>query len=382
MRRRQLLSLSLAAAGVALLPGLAFAQAQEKRLILVLLNGALDGLALCAPTMDPDYRRRRGHLALDGPEHPQGVLELDGFFGLHPAMAPIHPWFATGELGLVHAIALPYTGRSHFDALDLLENGTERPQGSRTGWLNRALLASGGSALAVGDQLPLVLRGEAPVDSVDLSREMHSDAAFLSAMQTLYQRDALLGPAYTQGLALRMELAEDGQTMARTTRKDLGLNPGLARQLGRLMAPADGPQVAVVQMGGWDTHNNQQRRLDANLGRLADGLAALKKGLGPRWEDTLVLAVTEFGRTVRGNGTAGSDHGTGSAALYAGGAAAGGVVLGDWPGLAQLHEDRDLRPTTDLRALFKAALEHLGAPTDERVFPGAAGLRSLGSVLA
>lgn len=356
-------------AGVGLLPRRSFAKAPEKRLILLVLEGALDGLALCPPYADPDYPRARGHLALPGPERPDGVVDLDGFFGLHPSLAALAGLYDSGELGIVHATGLPGNRRSHFEAMDWLQGGGEKPYAARSGWLGRALGSTQAEGLAIGSQVPLVLRGPAKIGSIDLQRDLHSDEDFLQVMGSLYAKDPVLGPAYTEGLSLRGELAEQG-VQARTKRKDHGLSRGLALQLGQLLAPADGPQAAVVPLGGWDTHTNQTRRLDSGFAKLAESLLALREGLGDRWQDTLVLCVTEFGRSVRGNGSKGSDHGTGSATLFAGGQVRGGQVLGPWPGLAQLHDDRDLAIATDIRAVFAGALrDHLGVQDLSAAFP-------------
>ena len=369
MHRRHFLGGLLGLAGVSVLPRLAFAKAPEKRLILLVLEGAVDGLALCPPHADPNYARARGHLALPGPERPDGVVDLDGFFGLHPSLAALAGLYDKGELGVVHATGQPGTRRSHFEALDMLQGGGKEPHSNRTGWLGRALAVTGSAGLAIGSQVPLVLQGPAEIASINLQRDLYSDQDFLQVMGTLYQSDSTLGPAYQAGLDLRSELAEQGM-MARPKRKDHGLSRGLALQLGQLLAKDDGAQAAVVQLGGWDTHTNQTRRLDNGFSKLAESLLALKEGLGPRWSHTLVLGVTEFGRSVRGNGTNGSDHGSASATLFAGGAVFGGQVLGPWPGLAKLHQDRGLVVGTDIRDVLAGALvHHLGVEDLSQVFP-------------
>jgi uncharacterized protein (DUF1501 family) len=368
--RRHFLGGLLGLAGVAMLPSGAFAKAPEKRLILLMLEGAVDGLALCPPHGDPDYARARGHLALPGPERPDGVVDLDGFFGLHPSLSALAGLFDSGELGIVHATGQPGSKRSHFEAMDMLQGGGPEPHSTRTGWLGRALGTTGAEGLAIGSQVPLILQGPAEIGSIDLQRDLSSDQDFLQVMADLYQRDPILGPAYEEGLSLRGELAEQG-VMARPKRQDHGLSRGLALQLGRLLASDGGPQAAVVQLGGWDTHTNQTRRLGSGFSKLAESLLALKEGLGPRWQHTLVLGMTEFGRSVRGNGTKGSDHGSASATLFAGGQVLGGQVLGPWPGLAALHQDRDLAIGTDIRDVLAGALvHHLGVQDLSAAFPG------------
>jgi uncharacterized protein (DUF1501 family) len=369
MQRRAFLGGLLGLAGLTLLPSRSFAKAPGSRLILLMLEGAVDGLALCPPHADPNYAHARGHLALPSPERPDGVVDLDGFFGLHPSLAALAALYDSGELGVVHATGQPGSRRSHFEAMDMLQGGGPKPHSTRTGWLGRALGAAGSAGLAIGNQVPLILQGPAEIGSIDLQRDLSSDQDFLQVMATLYQGDPTLGPAYQEGLELRSELAEQG-VMTRPKRSDHGLSRGLALQLGQILAKEDGPQAAVVQLGGWDTHTNQTRRLDSGFSKLAESLLALKEGLGPRWQNTLVLGLTEFGRSVRGNGTKGSDHGSASATLFAGGAVLGGQVMGPWPGLAQLYQDRDLAVGTDIRDVLAGALvHHLGLADLSTVFP-------------
>lgn len=371
--------------------------ATERRLVVVILRGALDGLAAVPPFTDPDYRDRRGALALPDPNAADGMLALDGRFGLHPSLQPLHALYQSGELAVVHAVATPYRSRSHFDGQDLLENGSDTPHGLADGWLNRALGLLGAGAggrstqarlgLAVGQSVPLLLRGPTPVASWAPNDMRQADPDFLDRLARLYAHDALFGPALQEGLkaqAMAEEVlggpAGDGMTSGRMYG---GARPIVALRLaatavGKLLAAADGPRVAVLEMLGWDTHAGQGAltgRLAGVMKGLGDGLAALKGALGPAWGDSAVAVATEFGRTVAINGTNGTDHGTGTVAFLLGGRIAGGRVIADWPGLgaSQLFQGRDLAPTTDLRAVMKALLvEHLGLPIDgvERVvFP-------------
>ncbi len=357
----------------------------ERRLVVVVLRGGLDGLAAVPPYADPDYRTIRGSLALENPGGADGLIDLDGFFGLHPALGPIEPMYRDGQLLPLHAVASPYRGRSHFDAQDVLENGVTRP-GRRDGWLNRALLAidperTRSLGLAIGGSVPLILRGEAPVASWSPSPLPLPDPTLLQQIAALWQEDPLLGPAIAEGLKLRegdMPTMTDG-----AGRRMRSLNRGkafaeLADKAGQLLARTDGPRLAVLECGGWDTHKAQHTggaRLTRQLAFLAKGLLALKASLGTAWNSSAIVIVTEFGRTARPNGTNGTDHGTAGVAFLAGGPIAGGRVHADWPGLKreQLYEDRYLRPTRDLRSWFKGVLrDHLGLDgrsLDTAVFP-------------
>lgn len=346
----------------------------ERRLVVVLLRGALDGMAAVSPYGDPDLLGLRPGLAGTEPGRPGGVLDLGGFFGLHPALAGLHGMYAAGEMLAVHAVAGPYRSRSHFDAQDYLESGAETRLSS--GWLNRAVGALPGrtGALAVGVQIPLLLRGPAEVGSYAPQDQPAPSPDLYARIADLAHDDALLGPAVTEGMRDR---GFSGATLAGMEAPARGRNAfaALAAAAGRLMAAPDGPRVAALEVGGWDTHAAQAQRLQGPLRGLDAGLAALKDGLGGAWAQTAVLVMTEFGRTARVNGTGGTDHGTAGVAFVLGGAVAGGRVLGAWPGLAadKLHEGRDLAPTTDLRTVAAGLLtDHLGVPAAAlgAVFPG------------
>lgn len=366
-------------------PGLSLARLPgEKRLTVVILRGGVDGLAAVPPYGDPDYQRSRGKLALPGPGAKDGILDLDGGFGLHPSLKVLHGMHRDGDLLAIHAAAAPYRARSHFDGQDVLENGTARPGGARDGWLNRALRSldptwDSGLGLALGESVPFILRGDARVASWSPNVLPLPEPALMDEIERLWQHDALLGP----GLAAGLRLQDPDKSDLRNGRGLRGLyGPrGIvtyAEKAGRMLSQPDGPRIAVLEMGGWDTHANQgltSGRLANHLAAFGDGMGKLKAALGPHWSHTAVLAVSEFGRTVAPNGTSGTDHGVAGAAFLFGGAVAGGRVLTDWPGLktSQLYEGRDLRPTTDLRALFKAALrDHLGVDAialEREVFP-------------
>lgn len=383
MPRRNFLQTLVAGSLAGALPGLAFAAPGrgQQRLVLIILRGGLDGLAAVAPYGDADYERARGGLALEPPGGAQGLRDLDGFFALHPMLGTLHNQFHRGELSVVHAVASAYRKRSHFDAQNVLELGLATPHASRQGWLNRSLPLLGGGAdhsedyaMAIGQSVPLVLRGPEDVGSWAPSRLPGPDDDLMERLAALYGGDAFLGP--------RLEAALSADRMAGG---EMGgrVRPGeafakLAQAAARMLSDEAGPRIAVIEAGGWDTHANQGLEggaLAQRLRRLDEGLGKLATGMGPAWRHTVVLVVTEFGRTVAMNGTRGTDHGTAGAALVLGGAVQGGRILGDWPGLARgrLRDGRDLAPTTDLRALYKGILrDHLGvtsADLESRVFP-------------
>jgi uncharacterized protein (DUF1501 family) len=369
--------------GLALMPRLTLAAVpgSERRLVFVFLRGGMDGLAAVPAHGDPQFAARRGDLAA---EH----LRLDATFGLSAYLAEMHKLYGAGELAVLHAVATPYRERSHFDGQNLLENGTARPFGRDSGWLNAALGAGGRvGGVALGQSIPLVLRGPAHVGSWSPSRLPVPDADLLARLAELYRGDALLEPSFAA--ARKAQAMMEGGGSAGMG----GAQPpvvALARAAGEMLGKDSGPRVASLDFGGWDSHINQVGEYSAltrNLRLLDRSVAALKEALGPAWRHTAVLIVTEFGRTVAPNGSRGTDHGTGGAALVAGGAVRGGRVIADWPGLAErdLHEGRDLRPTLDLRSLFKAALAaQLGvseARLETEVFPDSRGVRPLSGIL-
>jgi uncharacterized protein (DUF1501 family) len=362
-RRAALLGLGSAVAfgGVSLA---VLAAPTERRFVVVILRGALDGLAAVVPYGDRDLAALRGGLIPPPPGQDRGMLDLGGFYGLHPALPGLHAMYAAGELLAVHAVAGPDRSRSHFSAQDSLELGGGR--GITSGWLNRvaALVprpSTGEAALAVGMATPLLLRGPTPVGSWLPQGAHHPPAEFYQTVLALHRHDPLTGPAIERALA---ERGITGAAMAGTeAAPNRGAFPALAGAAGRLLAAVEGPRIAALEVGGWDTHTNQSNRLDGALQTLDDGMAALKDALGPAWRQSAVLVVTEFGRTVRPNGSKGTDHGTATVAFLLGGAVAGGRVQADWPGLAddRLFERRDLRPTVDVRAVAKGVLaQHLG----------------------
>ncbi len=390
--RRHLLGLGLgyALGGARLALAAGAAPAAEARLVVVLLRGALDGLAAVPPYGDADYARHRGELAVPEPGQENGALDLGGRFGLHPKLAQLHAMFATNQALVFHAVAGPWRSRSHFEAQDLLEAGAEHRLDS--GWLNRALRGLGpeaeaGSrrALAVGVDVPLLLRGPTPVGNFAPPGAARVEASLLGELAELHRHDPLLGPAFQEGLRARgfNALALAGSTPPPGDRNGF---PALAAAAGQLLAQPQGPRIAALEMTGWDTHAFQPGRLPGPLALLDAGLAALRDSLAEAWAHTAVLVVTEFGRTVRVNGTRGTDHGTAGCAFLAGGAVAGGRVLTTWPGLAeaQLFQNRDLAPTQDLRGILKGVLrDHLKLPGTAlaQAFPGSAAVAPLAGLL-
>jgi uncharacterized protein (DUF1501 family) len=396
LNRREILKtigLGTVAAGI---PGLSFAKADgDARLVLIILRGAVDGLAMIAPYGDGNYRKVRGELAIPQPGKEGGLLKLDGMFGLHPSLRSIHEFYQQGQVLPVHAIASPYRERSHFDGQDVLENGVTRAGEKRDGWLNRAIAPLGRdlgreSAIALSQNTPLVLRGDNSVTSWAPSRLPGADDDTLRRLASLYASDEFFSTRLQQALASQ-EIASDMPGMNRRMgRNDSAQSKAMAQAAARFLRAPDGPRIAVLEAGGWDTHANQGAGTGALANKFAAldaGISALRKELGPVWSDTVVAVVTEFGRTARVNGTRGTDHGTATASLLLGGAVNGGQVMADWPGLSNgnLYQGRDLEPTTDLRSLFKGVLgEHLLLPenfVEREVFPDSRGAKPLRDII-
>lgn len=376
-RRTLLAAATLPWASLALATGPA---RSERRLVLLILRGGLDGLQAVPATGDPAFAEARGVLG----HYDTDLLPLAGPFALHPQLPQLHAMYGRQELLVLHAIGLPYHERSHFDAQQVLESGGLRPHERDDGWLGRALAVTGGGAISLGTTVPLALRGAAQVDTWAPSALPDPSADLLARLERLYAGDPALGAALGRARALQ---AAPGMTGIAGTGAGLGAAQALAARAADFLSRPGGPGTAVLELGGWDSHAHQaapQGAVAQNLKRLDGMLAALHAGLGPRWAQTVVLVVTEFGRQVAVNGTQGTDHGSGGIALLAGGAVRGGRVLADWPGLApkDRFEGRDLRSTTDLRALLHGVLhEHLQLPRaalDSTVLPGvAAPLRDL-----
>jgi uncharacterized protein (DUF1501 family) len=387
--RRALLLGGASFAAWAYLPKFArAADGRDPRLIVIILRGALDGLATVAPVGDPDYASLHGSIALT-PDGPRAAIMLDSFFAAHPSMPEFSRMYRDKHAAVVHAVATPYRDRSHFDGQDVLESGFAGPGRVQSGWLNRALeaLPRGErvmSALAVGPTAPPVLRGAAPtVGWAPVTLPNAADDTAMRLVELYKHRDPALAAALSQGLQLD-KIAQGDDMKPKPNTNAIGAMRLVARGAAKLMAADDGPRIAALAFDGWDTHANEGGpvgRLAQLLSGLDGALADFESGLGTHWRDTVVVVATEFGRTARINGTAGTDHGTGTVALLAGGAVKGGRVISDWPGLkpANLFEARDLAPTTDLRAVLKGVLhDHLGLSERalaETVFPDSAMVR-------
>ena len=391
----------------AYMPKLARAEGRDPRLLVVVLRGGLDGLAMVAPVGDPDWVKLRGEkgLALDGKPP---ALPLDAFFALNPAMPNLNRLYQARQATVVHATATPYRERSHFDGQDVLESGFDRPGHMDSGWLNRALTVleadgrinpQGAHALAVGPVTPLVVRGPAKVMSwvpqrllpasedtqarlLDLY--LHTDAKLARALEG--RRDLL---AVGRAAGISAVTAPEDERIAGMARLRRYFND-VAVTAAKYLARPDGPRVGAVGVNGWDTHINEgatDGQLANLLGALDATIPAFEQNMGDAWKETVVVFITEFGRTARINGTDGTDHGTGTVAWVVGGAVKGGRVIADWPGLkeADLHESRDLKATTDLRAVLKGLLQdHLRV--DQRalaatVFPGSGDVKPMAGLV-
>ena len=400
MQRRRFLVGAGALAASAAIPEVLFAHTGgSSRLVVVILRGALDGLAAVPPHGDPDYATLHRELAIAAPGSPDGALALDNTFGLHPALAYLHERFTAGELIVFNAVASPYRDRSHFDGQNVLENGLAKPIGSADGWLNRALAALPASgraadrAVAVSQNVPLILRGRAAVISKSPQATPDVDEDLLARLADLYSKDDWFSARLSEAVQTE-KMVDDSGNAAMSKQSVRAANPdrvtAVARMAANLMRSDGGPEIAVIEAGGWDTHANQggaKGILAARLGGLDKALKSLADELGPLWPQTAVLVVTEFGRTAAVNGTRGTDHGTGGCAFLVGGAVRGGQVIADWPGLRRtaLLDNRDLKPTLDLRSVFKAVLDehmHVDANTlAKRVFPDSSGARPLSGLI-
>lgn len=383
-RRSVVQGLGLGVGFATLAPGFAAAMADtDRRFVFVFLRGGVDGLSAVQAYGEPRFRELRQELADGRPSEgtPFDALKLDGLFALNPDLPRMHAMYQAGELAVIHATCHGYRDRSHFDAQDAFDRGTV-DKAVRTGWLNRTLgvlpRSGGDLALAIGATPPLSLRGSVPVGSWAPSQDAGMDSDTLYRLASLYRPDRELGPSFDKGFE-----AEAVGRSASLGKADVIQNASgrafiqQASAAGTFLRRPDGPRIVTLDYGNWDSHSGQNLRYAPGqqssggfLGRYAEyyialdhGLQALKEGLGPDWSKTVVMVVTEFGRTVRINGNKGTDHGTGGAAFLLGGGVKGGRVLADWPGLRddQMLDGRDLRPTTDLRAVCKGLLrDHMG----------------------
>jgi uncharacterized protein (DUF1501 family) len=360
-------------------PVVSFAHVRQSgRLVFVLLRGGFDGLAAVVPIGDPGYRALRGPLAFEEDD----LLPLDHTFGLAPGLAPLREFWERGELVALHAMAIPFRTRSHFDGQAILETGLNRPIGASDGWLNRLLQVMPGerSGIAIASGMPRSLSGPHEVQTWSPTQLGAVDDEYLDRLATLYRADGALHGRFEAALQQQDVVGEEA--MAGGGARRGGVAP-LLRAAARILRQSAGPNVAAVEFSGWDTHANQGLAggaLDRLLGQLAGGLVAFREEMGMAWADTTVVVMTEFGRTARPNGSRGTDHGTAGAGFLLGPRLARSAVLADWPGLTEraLFEGRDLAPTLDTRAVLKGAIAatfDLSAAQADRVFPGSEGVR-------
>jgi uncharacterized protein (DUF1501 family) len=349
--RRNFLAYGAGAAALTLAPRMAFAKADtDRRFVFIIQRGAADGLGTVGAVGDPAFAGARGQLATDFAT----AKKLDSMFALHPAMTSLAGMYDAKEALFAHAIASPYRDRSHFDGQNVLESGGLGAYQVKDGWLNRmlGLIPSGqAKAIAVSATVPLALRGPHDVSSYAPSALPQASDDLLQRVAALYSGDGQLHGLWSEAMNTRTLTGD----LTAANAANAAATGALAA---KLLAPANGARIAMIETGGWDTHAGQRGRLAAQLKGLDAMIAALKSGMGPAWGDTMVLVATEFGRTVAVNGTGGSDHGTGSAAMLIGGGVKGGRVMADWPGLGQaaLYEGRDLKPTLGLDQFVAGAV--------------------------
>ena len=390
-RRQFLANAAFGAASLVIWPKLTFAATgSDARFLFVLLRGGLDGLESVPPYGDPGYQAIRGALALS-PSAAQPAHKLDDVFALHPSFDYAAQLYAQGQFMPVVASAPPYWGRSHFQAQNCVENGTAKPDGAQTGWLNRCVACMPGvDGLACAAVMPLTMRGTAKVETWSPPLATAMNPILLQRLQPLYAADARLAAPFARAIAQQndsaMSEASPGmlaQQSSKPGNKKAGGLPLMMAAAAGFMGKADGPRIAFVEDDGWDTHANEAAIVTRKLAELDAGLKAFHLSVGQAWNSTVVIVATEFGRTAHINGTGGTDHGTGGSMFLAGGALRGGHVAGDWPGIGagELYQDRDVHATTDFRSVFKGILAtHLGVPEpllESRVFPGSATAKPL-----
>ncbi len=362
-------------------PVVNFAQVKQPgRFVFVLLRGGFDGLAAVVPFGDPSYRSLRSGFAFEESE----LAGLNDTFGLAPGLAPMRELWQQNELAVLHAMAIPYRTRSHFDGQAILETGIDRPIGSSDGWLNRLLQVMTGqrSGIAIASGMPRSLTGSFNVQTWSPTQLGAVDDAYLDRLSTLYRTDKVLYGRFEAAVQQQDLVGEE--PMAGGNARRGGITP-LMRAAAKILRQDGGPNIAAVEFSGWDTHANQGLAggaLDRLLGQLAEGLMAFRTDMGPAWSNTTVVVMTEFGRTARPNGTRGTDHGTAGAGFVIGPTVARSTVFSDWPGLGDrvLFEGRDLKPTLDTRAVLKGAIAatfDLTPTQADRVFPGSSAVHGL-----
>ena len=357
------------------LPAISFAQVKQSgRFVFVLLRGGFDGLAAVVPYGDPSYERLRSGFAFEDAE----LFALNDVFGLAPGLSPLRELWQANELVTLHAMAIPYRTRSHFDGQAILETGIDRPVGSSDGWLNRLLQVMSGhrSAIAIAAGMPRSLTGSFEVQTWSPTQLGAVNDAYLERLGALYRNDKTLYGRFEAAVQQQDVVGEE--PMARGGARRGGVTP-LMKAAARILRQDGGPNIAAMEFSGWDTHANQGLAggaLDRLLGQLAEGVMAFRTDMGTAWSNTTVVVMTEFGRTARPNGTRGTDHGTAGAGFLIGPTVSKSAAFADWPGLddRSLFEGRDLKPTLDVRAVLKAALAgtfDLTPAQLTRVFPNA-----------
>ena len=365
--------------------------AYGQRLIVVFLRGGIDGLNVVVPYQESAYYEARPKIAIPAVGEEEGALDLDGYFGLHPALASLMPLWRQKSLAFVHACGSPDPTRSHFDAQDYMESGTPGDKSTRDGWMNRLLMGlsttpTANQGLNLGSTIPRIFSGNAPVASMQLGknsdRRLPVDREDLTtAFDQLYNGNDPLSQAYQEGREARASLLEN--LRAEMEAADNGAPApkgfaGEAQRLAGLMVRDPEIQLAFLSLGGWDTHANQgssRGSLSRNLQSLGVGLTALVQRLGPAYNQTAIVVLSEFGRTVQENGNQGTDHGHGNAIWLLGGGLRGGQIYGQWPGLdeSDLYQGRDLAVTTDFREVISPLLNdhlYLDAGKIRQIFPG------------
>ena len=363
------------------LPGVTFAQVkQDGRFVFVLLRGGFDGLAAVVPIGDDSYARLRSGFAFEESE----LFALNELFGLAPGLSPLRDLWQANELVTLHAMAIPYRTRSHFDGQAILETGIDRPVGSSDGWLNRLLQVMEGkrSGIAIAAGMPRSLTGSYEVQTWSPTQLGVVDDAYLQRLGALYRNDKALYGRFEAAVQQQDTVGEE--PMARGNARRGGVT-SIMQAAAKILRQDGGPNIAAMEFSGWDTHANQGLAggaLDRLLGQLAEGLMAFRTDMGPAWKNTTVVVMTEFGRTARANGTRGTDHGTAGAGFVIGPRVAKSAAYADWPGLSDsaLFEGRDLKPTLDVRAVLKGTVAgafDLSRPQLDRVFPNSPDVRAI-----
>ena len=367
------------------------AQRRKKILVAIFQRGAVDGLNMVVPFGEPRYYELRPSIGIPKPDGTaQGAVDLDGFFGLHPSLAPLKPLYDAGRLAIVDAVGSPDPTRSHFDAQDYMESGTPGMKGTTDGWLNRALPKAAGPAspvraVSLGTDLARSLRGRNDAVAIrNLNEFQIRDSHSADGFESMYEStlDTMLhgtGNETFQAIKLMQSIQKQSYTPANGAQYPGGAFGNSLQQIARLIKADVGLEVAFADIGGWDTHVNEVGphpavgQLANNLTQFAQSLAAFSQDLGDRMADVAVVTMSEFGRTARENGNRGTDHGHANVMFVMGADIRGGKVYGEWPGLAeeQLYEGRDLALTTDFRdVLGELVAKHLGNPNLKAVFPG------------